>query len=116
LDIQANNDDNDLSYEITSSVIRKQKPDLIYFCAAGTEGGVKAVKDSGERIKVIVVDDIPPMRDYLAEGTIQAIITQQPYYQGVNTIETLYKLFTTGKEPENMNNYMENQIKLKHSK
>lgn len=114
--IDENNDDNETSYAVTRDVIEKHGPQLIYFCAAGTEGGVKAVIDAKRDIKVIVVDDIGPMRAYLSNGAIQAIITQQPYLQGAVMVETLYDYLISGKKPERVHNYMENHVKLRHSK
>jgi LacI family transcriptional regulator len=114
--IDENNDDNEASHDVTLNVLHRHKPDLIYYCAAGTEGGVRAVLESGLPAKVIVVDDIKPMRDYLARGVVQAIITQQPYAQGAMLIETVYNYLIDGKLPEQMNCYTENQVKLRHSK
>ncbi|MDR1136432.1 MAG: LacI family DNA-binding transcriptional regulator [Clostridiales Family XIII bacterium] len=112
----ANDDDNEISYSATAAVLERYNPDLLYFCAAGTEGGVRAVKDSSSSARVIVVDDIKPMRDYLADGSINAIITQQPYCQGELTIETLYQYFVYGYSPDQVNCYTENQVRLRHSK
>jgi LacI family transcriptional regulator len=116
ISVDANNDDNGDSYDVTTKAIGLHNPDLIYFCAAGTEGGVKAVRDSGCGAKVIVVDDIQPMRDYLADGSISAIVTQQPYYQGALTVETLYRRLVYGISPESADCYTENQVRLLHSK
>jgi LacI family transcriptional regulator len=114
--IVENNDDDITSYTVTRKLIKEKKPDLIYFCAAGTEGGIKAVIEAAKDIKTIVVDDIPPMRTFLERGTIQAIVTQHPYSQGAQMIELLYDYLVNGKKPSKINTYTENRVKLPHSK
>lgn len=111
-----NNDDNTLSRQVTTRILQEQSPDLIYFCAAGTEGGMEALKQMGYPAKVIVVDDIPPMRDQLRDGHILALVTQQPYRQGATMVEILYRWLIAGEKPEHVHNYTENQIVLKNSK
>ncbi|MDR1272406.1 MAG: LacI family DNA-binding transcriptional regulator [Clostridiales Family XIII bacterium] len=113
--IAENNDDNEISYDVTKKLIEDTLPDVIYFCAAGAEGGIKAVKESGRKIKIIVVDDYNPLKKYLGDGTIQAIVTQQPYRQGADMIELLYDFLLNGKRPAKVNNYTENTVKLPHS-
>jgi LacI family transcriptional regulator len=113
--IVENNDDNKVSYKVTEKLIAEESPDLIYFCAAGTEGGVRAVKEANKEIKVIVVDDIEPMRDYLNAGDIQAIVTQQAYQQGVSMVETIYNYLYSGNKPAHVHNYTDNKVMLKHT-
>jgi LacI family transcriptional regulator len=110
-----NNDDDINSYTATRKLIREKKPDLIYFCAAGTEGGVKAVIEAAKDIKIVVVDDIPPMRTFLSRGSIQAIVTQHPYNQGAEMIEILYDFLVNGKKPKKVQNFTENRVMLPHS-
>lgn len=112
VDVVENNDDNELSYQVTKELIAAQHPDLIYFCAAGTEGGMQAVTESGSDCKVVVVDDLESMRDYLARGALLAIVTQQPYRQGFMMVDLVYNFLVTAQRPEHVHNYMENQVKL----
>ena len=107
------NDDDEISYRVTGEALRLHKPRLIYFCAAGTVG---AVADSGQDVRVVVVDDIEPMRRCLRRGEIQAIVTQQPYRQGAMMVETCFEYLIYGKKPEHLHNYMENHVILRHSK
>lgn len=110
-----NADDDRLSYSVTRTLIAAHRPDLIYFAAAGIEGGVKAVLDSGEDIRVITVDETRATKDYLRQGVISATVTQQPYEQGVLTIKTLFNHLFHDKSPREQYNYMENQVKLRSS-
>ena len=97
-------------------MIAEKSPDLIYFGAGGIAGGIKAIMESGREIKILTVDDTEIVNHYLEDGTISATVTQQPYYQGENTIKILYDYLSGGKEPKEVNSFTENQIKLKSSK
>lgn len=111
-----NEDDDDTSYRVVKRLIEEREPDLIYFGAGGIAGGIKAVLESGRKIKILTVDDTEIVRKYLSDGTIAATVTQQPYYQGENTIKLLFDYLSSGKAPKEVNFYTENQIKLKSSK
>ncbi|MDR2487067.1 MAG: LacI family DNA-binding transcriptional regulator, partial [Clostridiales Family XIII bacterium] len=112
--VAENNDDNETSYEVTKRLLAEQRPDLLYFCAAGTEGGVRAVRESGLPVKVIVVDDIPPMRICLAEGMIHAIVTQQPRLQGERMVEIAFDWLFHARRPAVCQNHMDNVVVLPH--
>lgn len=111
-----NQDDDDISYEIVSKLLRDKAPDLIYFGAAGIEGGIQAVLDSGRIVKILTVDDTEPVKKYLKKGIVSATVTQQPYMQGKLAIKILYDYLATGKPPREVNCFMENQVKLRSSK
>ncbi|MDR0885279.1 MAG: LacI family DNA-binding transcriptional regulator [Clostridiales Family XIII bacterium] len=113
--VYENNDDDKVSRIITRKMIHEYEPDLIYFSAAGSEGGMQAVTEMNAKAKVIVVDDIPQNHHFLKEGKIQAIITQQPYQQGANTIEILSEYILNGTKPLHVHNYTENRVMLPHS-
>ena len=59
LELAENKDDNDLSYQVTKTLLTTHHPDLLYFCAAGTEGGMRAVTEADYGCKVVVVDRRP---------------------------------------------------------
>ncbi|MEG0035461.1 MAG: LacI family DNA-binding transcriptional regulator [Oscillospiraceae bacterium] len=111
-----NADDDERSYAVTRRLISEKHPDLIYFGAAGVKGGVAAVLDSGEDIRIITVDETSATRDYLEKGVISATVAQQPYVQGVMTIKILYDYLANKVPPRDTYNYTENQVKLKSSK
>lgn len=113
---EENLDDDALSFKVVEKLISEKSPDLIYFGAGGIAGGIKAVLDSGKKIIILTVDDTPTVRKYLADGTVSATVTQQPYFQGENTIKILFDYLSGGREPKEVNFYTENQIKLKSSK
>ncbi len=111
-----NSDDDLRSYQVTKELIAEHHPDLIYFGAAGVKGGVKAVLDSNENIRIITVDETAFTRDHLDKGIISATVTQQPYLQGILTIKILYNHLSNNKNPNEKYNYTENQVKLRSSK
>lgn len=113
--IAENYDDDVISYKVTQEMIREKKPDLIYFGAAGVNGGVKAVMESGEDIRVITVDETLFTRKHLESGVIAATVTQQPLEQGAQSINILYNYLATRKTPKEKYHYTENQVKLKSS-
>jgi len=110
-----NNDDDEVSFEVTAQMVDQYRPDLVYFCAAGTEGGIQAVKASGRDIKVITVDDTDAVTKYLNDGTVAATVTQQPYLQGSTMVEILFNYLFRDMRPEHVHNYMQNQVKLRSS-
>ena len=111
-----NADDDERSHLVTGELIAKHHPDLIYFAAAGVKGGVEAVLESGENIRIITVDETTATREYLDKGVISATITQQPYEQGALTIKILHDYLSNRKPPREKYNYTKNQVKLKNSK
>jgi len=116
VDCAENADDDGRSFVVTKKLIEEHHPNLIYFGAAGVKGGIEAVLESGESIKVITVDETASTREYLAKGVISATVTQQPYEQGAQTIKILHDYLSNDKAPREKYNYTENQVKLKNSK
>lgn len=111
-----NQDDDAISYRAISELLSAQSPDLIYFGAAGIEGGIKAVLESQKDIRIITVDDTETVRKYLRRGVISATVTQQPFVQGNNSIKILFDYLSNKTTPREINNYTKNQVLLKNSK
>lgn len=116
IEILENNDDENISYNLVKESINKYNIDLIYFGAGGIKGGLKAVTESNQRIKIITVDETNTVVDNLKKGIIYATVTQQPYKQGYKTIEILCDKLLLKKKPKNIIQYTGNRIKLKNSK
>lgn len=110
-----NQDDDERSYKLVKKMIAEKSPDLIYFGAAGIEGGIKAVLESGHCIHVITVDDTETVRKYLRDGVIAATVTQQPFLQGDLSIKIIFDYLDAKKKPRDPNNYTQNQILLRNS-
>lgn len=68
----------------------------------GTIGCARAVKDTGNTGKIIVVgfDDNEEIERFINEGIIYASILQEPFNQGYLTIKTLFKWMLEDVRPE----------------
>jgi LacI family transcriptional regulator len=111
-----NEDDDEQSFAVVKRLLEEQEPDLIYFAAAGIDGGIRAILESGSDVRILTVDDTEPVHKYLKDGVISATVTQQPYVQGDNAIKILYDFIANNKSPREVNNFTENQVKLSNSK
>lgn len=110
-----NQDDDAISYKIVSQLLREKQVDLLYFGAGGLKGGIQAVKESGQNIQILAVDETDLVRQYLRDGTIAATVTQQPYLQGDLSVRLLYEYLSTQKRPKQVVCFTSNEIKLRHS-
>lgn len=111
-----NQDDDEVSYRVVRDFLEESSPDLIYFSAAGIEGGINAVLDSKKDVHIITVDDTDAVKKHLKSGVISATVTQQPFLQGDVSIKTLFDYLSEGKAPRDVNSYTANQVLVKHSK
>jgi LacI family transcriptional regulator len=66
----------------------------IVYNGVHSEAGIKAIEDSGRRIKSIFFDFPPTTKQALIEGKITAAILQQPEQQGYRAIMVLFDYFT----------------------
>ena len=57
-------------------------PDMVCFAAAGIDGGMRAILESGKNIRVLAVDGTEAVLRYMEEGRIAATVTQEPFAQG----------------------------------
>lgn len=114
--IAENNDNDDLSYTVTKAML-EEHADItgLFFCAAGIEGGLRAVKQKNLQgvLRIIAVDLTTTVRENLSTGAIVATICQEPFQQGFCAVETMFQYLLTGAEPLEQVRYMETQIKLK---
>lgn len=110
-----NQDDDNVSYEVATEILKNNNIDLIYFGAAGISGGLKAIKDFGRDIPVITVDETKAVRDALAQGEVLATITQQPYKQGSRAIRILHDYLVYNRNPYDIKEFTNNKVILKNS-
>jgi ribose transport system substrate-binding protein len=97
LDTQWTDADSTKSMNITSDEITAN-PDLagVFNACAASTGDAEAVKAKGlaGKVKIVAFDPSPEVLPLFEEGTIQAIIAQDPYqmgYQGVAAIDAFIK-------------------------
>ncbi|WP_373600438.1 LacI family DNA-binding transcriptional regulator [Paraclostridium bifermentans] len=113
-----NDDDDIISYELTSKLLKKHPHiNALFFVAGGVYGGCRAAitlnKDSD--ITSIAFDDVPTTKDMLKKGIVKSIICQQPSIQGEKPIDILFNYLTTGDLPKEEYNYVSVDIRIKEN-
>lgn len=110
--IYENNDDDSLSYDIVKKVLCDFSPDLIFFSAGGTTGGLAAVEESGKSVRVLAVDETKAVVDGMKNGLVAAAVTQQPYEQGRMAIDLIAQYLYSRKLPRHKHNFTKNLVVL----
>ncbi len=99
VDVVENNDDNEVAYNSMKNILAKY-PELDFVCitAGGVTGTIKAIKESGRKIKVCAFDYTKTTKEALKSGEILATVCQQPYEQGYNSVKSIFDLVVAKKE------------------
>lgn len=111
-----NHDRDEISYEKTNRMLLENPQiDSLYYAAGGLRGGCKAVKDAGlaGTIKIICFDLMPFNRQMVEEGTILAIIGQQPEYHAEKSIDILVDYLGMNIRPTRERFYSKAEIRIK---
>lgn len=118
VDIQECFDDDIVAYEKTKQMI-EEHPEMtaLYFCAAGIDGGIRAVKQAKKEndLQIISVDDMDNIKSYITEGTINFSISQQPLKQGYDSIILALQKIVEDKNSPRKHMYTQNEIKSKYN-
>lgn len=114
-DVIENQDDDLVSYQLVKEQITNKKYDLIYFCAGGIKGGIKAVQEASQNIKIITVDETKIVVESLKNDLIIGTVTQQPLKQGSVAVSLAIDYLIYGRKPKKLLNYTSNDVKLKNS-
>jgi ABC-type sugar transport system substrate-binding protein len=97
-----NNDKAEEAYNHATNFITAN-PDLkgIYVTAGGPSGAAKAVADAGLSGKVVIVahDVLAESAPYIASGTIQSCLDQEPFNQGYQPVVDAYNKLVAGITP-----------------
>jgi ribose transport system substrate-binding protein len=105
LETQWTDADSTKSMNITSDEITAH-PELagVFNACAASTGDAEAVKAKGleGQVKIVAFDPSPEVLPLFDEGTIQAIIAQDPYQMGYEGVAAL-DAFINGQEIENKN-------------
>jgi LacI family transcriptional regulator len=102
LDTLANQDDDQLSYELVRSALQQQPGiEAIYMTAGGVAGACRAMEDhgSGHRIKLVCFDQVRSALPYQRAGLITAAIGQEPFRQGYLSVKLLFDYLLDGTRP-----------------
>lgn len=117
VDVVECRDDDNMAYNAVIDILNRNKQlDLIYMCAGGVTGGIRAISDSGRQVKAITVDDNEVIRSHIQAGTVLATITQDPVQQGYRPLKVLADYIVFGRAPLERDIYTENRIRLAKSK
>ncbi len=110
-----NEDDDIKSYDTVRGLLERN-PDLtaLYFTASGVSGGCRALlaANLNKKIPVLAFDALPSHCKLLKEGTVTAILTQQPQMQGATSLALLFDYLLFHQLPKEEYNYMELSIKI----
>lgn len=90
-------------------------PDMVCFAAAGIDGGMRAILESGKNIRVLAVDGTEAVLRYMEEGRIAATVTQEPFAQGDEAVRVLFDYIHTGRRPAAGVVYTHNRVRVRHS-
>ncbi len=111
-------DNNEESYEKTLQLLEKH-PDItaMFYAAGGIIGGCNAIKKVGldRKLKIIGFDINEEIQSLLEEGTITAMICQQPHLQGSRPLNILFDYLTAGEMPKCKHQYMGVDIRIKEN-
>lgn len=117
-DIVEVHDDEIESYEKTMQLL-KNHPEInaLYFVAGGVYGGCRSVTALGlqDRIRIVAYDKVPTTKELVRQGTIAAVICQQPKLQGSLPLSMLFTYLSTGELPEKEHNYVAVDIRIKEN-
>lgn len=117
-DIIEVHDDEIESYEKTTQLL-KEHPEInaLYFAAGGVYGGCRAVTALGlrKKIRIVAYDMVPTTRELIRNGTVSAVICQQPKVQGSKPLTLLFTYLTTGELPEKEHNYVAVDIRIREN-
>ena len=108
-------DDAEHSYCMTMAMLnRNPQIDAIFIVAAGAEGVCRAVmeKKLGDTMRVVAFDTIPATISMMRAGLVRAVICQQPFRQGHDSVVAAFDILLSGKPKQGERMIMEHQIKI----
>jgi LacI family transcriptional regulator len=106
------------TYNSTKILVEKHPGIKAIFVETVTVYGVcRALMELGldKKIKVICFDETPITKQMLAEGRINAILYQNPFWQGYRSLEILLDYLINRRMPEHELNYSLTEIRIKES-
>lgn len=118
VDVVESEDDDELAYQYTKESFRLH-PNMnsIYITAAGVAGVCKAVQEMQlqKKIHIVCFDDIPPTKQAILNGMVDATICQEPFEQGYQAVKMMFSYFLEGVVPEPKEIYTRNVIKIREN-
>ena len=113
-DIVENLDNDEVSERVVKEACLKEVPDAVYFCGAGVEGGLRALKEMSLSPVIVATDLSDGVVEGLHDGSVAAAITQHAYTQGVRVVEIVHDALIA-RRPVPSKKVLDNGILLKES-
>lgn len=113
-----NGDDDEISYaRVKAALMNDSSIDAVYFAAAGTPGGIRAIRQAGTIApeRILASDATPDVTRLIRGGSVGATICQQPYLQGYQAMRTLLQHVLFAKSPEKSLLYTQSEVKLTYN-
>lgn len=101
LDIIETNDSEKIAYNILNDALKKHKDiSIIYFAAAGIEGGCKAILEHNfdKQPKIFCYDLVPATISLLEQGIIESTVIHNAYDQGYKAVEEMFNFLVFNSE------------------
>jgi ABC-type sugar transport system substrate-binding protein len=111
-------EDNVKTFNQTKAMMAKNPCiQAIYAETVAVPGICRALNDLGlhRKVKVIGFDDMPIIRDLMIEGYVNAVVVQNPFWQGYRSFEILWDYLLNRKLPKDAVNYSDIEIRIRES-
>lgn len=108
-------DDMDHSYRVTAEMLRAHPQiDTLFIIASGAYGACRAVIELGREksMRVVTFDMIPSTIEMMKRGLVKAVVCQQPFLQGYQSVKAAFDILLMGFCKQGDQIIMENQIKI----
>ena len=113
-----NHDDDFVSYDMTSQLL-KSHPEMnaLFFAAGGVYGGCRSVlaQQRSENMAIITFDQVDTTKEMIQKDVISATICQEPFVQGSKPLDILFNYLATGDLPDQEYNYTAVDIRIKEN-
>jgi len=113
-----NIDDDFVSYDMTSQLLKKH-PEInaLFFAAGGVYGGCRSVlaQNRAKDMTIITFDQVDTTKEMIMKDVISATICQEPFVQGSRPLDILFTYLATGELPEQEYNYTAVDIRIKEN-
>lgn len=113
-----NHDDDFVSYDMTSQLL-KSHPEInaLFFAAGGVYGGCRSViaQERNKDMTIITFDQVATTKEMIEKDVISATICQEPFVQGNKPLDILFTYLATGELPEQEYNYTAVDIRIKEN-
>ncbi|MBQ8197923.1 MAG: LacI family DNA-binding transcriptional regulator [Lachnospiraceae bacterium] len=113
-----NFDDDFVSYDMTSQLLKKH-PEInaLFFAAGGVYGGCRSVlaQNRAKDMTIITFDQVDTTKEMIMKDVISATICQEPFVQGSRPLDILFTYLATGELPEQEYNYTAVDIRIKEN-